>query len=336
MKRATIRDIAERCGVSHTIVSAVLNRPWVRSRCSKEKCELIRQTARELHYQTNTLAQAMALQHVPVAALMLRSTGKDNIYREVDFSDRAPRFMWAMQEYQIEVLTVFYRNEEEQVERFESLLSRGLIGGVASNIIPFSHRKILKAFRNSGIPYVVFGHPAVPALSVRMKNDYSFVKEAHRRLGTRKCFLMQEENNAQILFPYEDVEDYDRFDYKPVPAVDEITNDPGNLILILGSEFYLRSERKFAHPLILERSLYKYLIPDGVSYALYDPDTVNCEKTGADLLYQWMQGKQPAEQEYRLPDRPPAELVIRDKRNEIKTAAIPISVKDNNHERKTK
>ena len=47
MKRATIRDIAERCGVSHTIVSAVLNRPWVRSRCSKEKCELIRQTARE-------------------------------------------------------------------------------------------------------------------------------------------------------------------------------------------------------------------------------------------------------------------------------------------------
>ena len=154
MKRATIRDIAELCGVSHTIVSAVLNRPWVRSRCSKEKCELIRQTARDLHYQTNTLAQAMALQHVPVAALMLRSTGKDNIYREVDFSDRAPRFMWAMQEYQIEVLTVFYRNEEEQVERFESLLSRGLIGGVASNIIPFSHRKILKAYV---VDYLVVG-----------------------------------------------------------------------------------------------------------------------------------------------------------------------------------
>ena len=30
-------NIAERCGVSHTIVSAVLNRPWVRWRCSKEK-----------------------------------------------------------------------------------------------------------------------------------------------------------------------------------------------------------------------------------------------------------------------------------------------------------
>ena len=311
MKRATIRDIAERCGVSHTIVSAVLNRPWVRSRCSKEKCELIRKTARELHYQTNTLAQAMALQHVPVVALMLRSVGENKIYREIDFADRAPRFMWAMQEHQIEVLMVFYRDEEEQIERFESLRSRGLIGGVASNIIPFSHRKILKAFRNSGMPYVVFGHLSSPGLCVREKTDYSFVKEAHRRLGTRKCFLMQEENNEQILFPFEDNEDYDRFNYEPVPAVDEITNDPGNLILILGAEFYLRSERKFANPLILERSIYKYLIPKGISCALYDDGSDSCEKTGADLLYQWMQGTQPAEQEYCLPGKTLAELIFR-------------------------
>jgi len=311
MKRATIRDIAERCGVSHTIVSAVLNRPWVRSRCSKEKCELIRKTAGELHYQTNTLAQAMALQHVPVVALMLRSVGENKIYREIDFADRAPRFMWAMQEHQIEVLMVFYRNEEEQIERFESLRSRGLIGGVASNIIPFSHQKILKAFRNSGMPYVIFGHLSSPGLCIRARNDYSFVKEAHRRLGTRKCFLMQEENNEQILFPFKDNDDYDRFNYEPVPAVDEITDDPENLILILGAEFYLRSERKFAHPLILERSIYKYLIPKGISCALYDDDSDSCEKTGADLLYGWMQGNQPAEQEYLLPGSPPAELIFR-------------------------
>ena len=308
MKRATIRDIAERCGVSHTVVSAVLNRPWVRSRCSKEKCELIRKTARELHYQTNTLAQAMVLQHVPVVALMLRSMGEDKIYREIDFSDRAPKFMRAMQEHQIEVLTVFYRDEAEQLERFESLRSRGLIGGVASNIIPFSHRKILKAFKDSGMPYVVFGHLASPGLCVRVRNDYSFVKEAHRRLGTRKCFLLQEENNGQILFPYEDIDDYDRFDYDPIPAVDEITGNPENLILVLGAEYYLRSQCRFAHPFILERLIYKYLIPDGVSYALYDSPVGSCEKTGADLLYKWMQGDPPPEQEFCLSDNKPAEL----------------------------
>lgn len=312
MKRTTIRDIANHCGVSPTIVSAVLNNPW-RARCSQEKIKLIQKTAKELHYSPNALAQAMVSKRVPVVALMLCSTVHNRIYRDAYFSEDAPRFVYTMQGHKIEVLLIFYRDEQEQIERFESLLKKGLIGGVASNIIPFSHKVFLTVLKDSKIPYVIFGHTTTPGLCVYSKKRYSFVADAHKHFGTKKCYLLMEQDDKQMLYPYEDNDDYDQFDYEPVAAVDEITNDPQNLILILGAEYYLRSKRKFTNPFIIERINYKYLIPSGISYALYDQASDGCEVFGAKLLIEWIQGKKPEEQAYCLPGNKLLEIFLADK-----------------------
>ena len=308
MKRVTIRDIAERCGVSPTVVSAVLNRPDVRPRCSSEKCELIRKTAQELHYQLNILARSMVLQHVPVVALLLHSGSVSMTYANDYFSERSSMFVYAMEKYQIEVLLVFYHDETEQLKRFESLHSKGLIGGVASNLIPGSHHEFPAALRNSGMPYVQFGDAGEHFLAIRMNSYYPFTEEYHKRFGTNRCFLMQELNGVPVLYPYKNRPEYNRFDHEPIPVSDTITADPENLILILGAEYYLRSRRKFAHPLIVHRIQYKYLLPPGVSYALYDVYEGQCENLAAKLLAEWMRGNPPVEQEYCLPCNDPVEL----------------------------
>ena len=160
MKRTTIRDIANHCGVSPTIVSAVLNNPW-RARCSQEKIKLIQKTAKELHYSPNALAQAMVSKRVPVVALMLLSGGHNRIYRDAYFSEDAPRFVYTMQGHKIEVLLIFYRDEQEQIERFESLLKKGLythwnIGNInnAKSIIPIMNPMFGKiALKHDNHPY---------------------------------------------------------------------------------------------------------------------------------------------------------------------------------------
>ena len=300
MKRATIRDIAERCGVSPTVVSAVLNRPFARSRCSKEKCELIRKTAKEMDYHPNVLARAMVSQQVPVVALMLYSSGERQNYRSDYLSETVPTFVHAVEDLQMEVIVVFYRDEEEQLRRFEALRNKGMIGGVASNLIPSSHHRILEAFHNSGLPCVVLGHTGEPTLNIRFGDYYSFVPEYHAKFGTKRCYLMLEEDEKPVLYPYENVEFFDRFNHSPIPATDRITADPENLILILGAEFYLRSPRKFAHPLIVETENYEYLIPPGIHYAVYSRYNGICERKAAMMLSEWMKGNPPEKREYRF------------------------------------
>ena len=57
--KTTIRDVAERAGVSAMAVSAVLNGAGRNVKVSPEKAELIRKIARELRYQPNHLARSL-------------------------------------------------------------------------------------------------------------------------------------------------------------------------------------------------------------------------------------------------------------------------------------
>ncbi|NLF93443.1 MAG: LacI family transcriptional regulator, partial [Oligosphaeraceae bacterium] len=177
MAKPTICDIAERCGISPTVVSAVLNRPGARSRCSLETRALIEQTARELNYWPNLLAQSMVLRHVPVVALMLHKPQSSAYYGSRYFSTLAAALNFSLRERSLEILLSFYRNEDEQIERFRSLLSNGLIGGVISNLVPANNARFIRAVQESSLPYVVLGHPAVPALSLRDSIQIFYYRE---------------------------------------------------------------------------------------------------------------------------------------------------------------
>ncbi len=59
--RVTVRDVAERAGVSAMAVSAVLNGAGGRKvTVTAEKAERIREAARELRYQPNHMARTSA------------------------------------------------------------------------------------------------------------------------------------------------------------------------------------------------------------------------------------------------------------------------------------
>ncbi|MBE6374202.1 MAG: LacI family transcriptional regulator [Lentisphaerae bacterium] len=55
---ATLKDIAALCGVTPTVVSAVLNHRKGTVSCSEKKRRLIEKTAAELHYHVNSMARS--------------------------------------------------------------------------------------------------------------------------------------------------------------------------------------------------------------------------------------------------------------------------------------
>lgn len=59
MKKVSIKDIAQKAGVSNATVSLVLSGKVKKGRVSKETTELIREIAKELNYQPNNLARSL-------------------------------------------------------------------------------------------------------------------------------------------------------------------------------------------------------------------------------------------------------------------------------------
>ncbi|RYG27070.1 LacI family transcriptional regulator [bacterium] len=75
--RVTIRDVAERAGVSAMAVSAVLNGAGGRKvTVTPEKAERIRQAARELRYQPNHLARSLRNNRTAQVALVFQNFGR--------------------------------------------------------------------------------------------------------------------------------------------------------------------------------------------------------------------------------------------------------------------
>lgn len=293
MSRTTLKDIARACGVTPTLVSAVVNGRLGRITCVSEKKRLILETARKMGYQPNIFARSMVKKHVPVAALMFNMTEANRVRGSGYFARRAAALTFGLEKHQIESLLVFYRSEEEQIEKFDALRSKGLIGGVISNLIPGACMNFVPFLIGSGVPYVIMGRPKVPAVSVSPDGRCAFVGRCLEHVGARRAFLYQEMENVPVLFPWYDRSDYYRFDYAPVPAEESLTADPENLVVFLGADYLLRSPLRFAHPFIAEQEDFEYLIPAGIPYALFRASASNSEKA-VQLLADWMlDGKAP-------------------------------------------
>ena len=294
MSRTTLKDIARACGVTPTLVSAVVNGRLGKITCVPEKKRLILETARKLGYRPNVFARSMVKKAVPVAALMFNMTEANRLRGSGYFAQRAAALTFGLEKYQIESLLVFYRSEEEQIEKFDALRSKGLIGGVISNLIPGANMKFVPFLVGSGVPYVIMGRPRIPAVSVSPEGRCAFVGQCLEHVGARRAFLYQEMENVPVLFPWHDLPDYYRFDYAPLVAEESVTADPENLIVFLGTDYFLRSPLRCAHPFIAEEEQLEYLIPAGIPYALFRSSGSNSERA-VQILAGWMLGgKAPA------------------------------------------
>ena len=297
VNKVTIRDIAERCGVTPTVVSAVLNGSGRRSRCSAEKHSLIVKTAAEMNYQPNIFARSMVTRKVPLVLLMLHLDSHNLVYGSRYFAESVAGAGSILNENDLELTLVLYRNQEEQISRFTDLARKGLIGGVIAHVTPGQNGDFIRALLESKLPYVLQGETDIPAVSVMpfASENNSLYAEAQKRYGAEKIFIHQAETGQDALFPYYDIPGYSRFHYAPIAPTPELTGDPKNMIVSLGYEYYLHlnNRMKIASPVVNERQKFEFLIPEGVP-KLISEDAPDCISEAAKLLVQWqIHGKEP-------------------------------------------
>ena len=286
---ATLKDIASRCGVTPTVVSAVLNHRKGTVCCSEKKRRLIEKTAAELHYHVNIMARSIVQQRIPIVALMFHKNQVRDKIMDRYFAATASELNFQLLQYDLESLLAFYRSEEEQIGRFQSLVNTGLIGGVISNLIPDSNASFVQALQASGIPYVLLGTPQIPAVSIRAAHGMPSapVQKLIRHVHAGNCYLHRMFDGEHLLALY-------RKRSAPVwdiPVSPELTENPENLILSYGAEFYwkLKQLMTVANPAIVEEQGFEYLIPPGIPYLLAagDPSAGRPARAAA-LLSDWM------------------------------------------------
>jgi len=286
---ATLKDIALRCGVTPTVVSAVLNHRNGTVCCSEKKRRLIEKTAAELHYHVNIMARSIVQQRIPIVALMFRKNQVRDKIMDRYFSATASELNFELLQYNLESLLAFYRSEEEQIGRFQSLVHTGLIGGVISNLIPDSNALFVQALQSSGIPYVLLGTPQIPAVALRVGHGMptSLMRKLIRHVHAKNCYLHRKIDGEHLLALYQE-EIPPAWD---IPVTPELAGNPENLILSYGVEFYwkLKSAMKVANPAIIEEKGFEYLIPSGVPYLLsVGNSSAGRPARAAALLSDWM------------------------------------------------
>ncbi|MBQ9336612.1 MAG: LacI family DNA-binding transcriptional regulator [Lentisphaeria bacterium] len=302
---ATLKDIAALCGVTPTVVSAVLNHRKGTICCSEKKRRQIEKTAAELQYHVNIMARSIVQQRIPIVALMFHRKQVRAQFMDRYFSSTASELNFQLLQHNLESLLAFYRSEEEQIERFQSLMQTGLIGGVISNLIPEKNAGFIRVLQASGVPYVLLGTPQIPAVALRVGHGIPWgpVQKLLRHVHAENCYLHRMFDGEHLLALH-------RKGRPPewnIPVSPDLTEDPDNLILSYGAEFYwkLRQCMTVAKPAIVEERGFEYLIPQGVPclFAVRAPSEGRPAKAAA-MLTDWMKrGIVPPPQVITMPTR---------------------------------
>ena len=189
-KKVTLKDIACRCEVSPTVVSAVINGRQGRISCSPSKRQQILQTTKELNYHVNIFARTMKMQQVPIVGMMLHCDAQHmtNPGRPSTFVEYAhARLTLAFNRNNLEVVFIPYFSEAEQLTRLDKLNGYGLIGGIVTNIIPESHQRICRYLAESGLPYMVLGKPLADDIYCTYSISTALEKKVMEIAAAQEC-----------------------------------------------------------------------------------------------------------------------------------------------------
>ncbi len=307
-KKVTLKDIADRCGVTPTVVSAVLNGRSGRISCSAEKRELILRTAKELDYQVNIFARSIKIKHVPIVGLMLHLSEDEASNGLSSYVNNCLTNMtFAFNKHHLEVLFIPYSTEREQLERLKNLTGNGLIGGVVTNIIPESHKKICNYLASSPLPYMVLGAPLVGNIYCAYPRtptlDCKLVELARMR-GCRKSCQATLQDSKLMFRPYPFTNGY--MWHTPPLTPEQIQAEKDNAFFAVMGTAVLNRLKKEAfvprHFILVESFAFSHLIPENT-------DVILVSETASDMqivtyaensLYKWLeQGITP--EKYAMP-----------------------------------
>jgi LacI family transcriptional regulator len=165
MKKVSLSDIADRLGISKTVVSLVLNGKGKESRISDELREKVMEVAKELNYQPNLIARGLR-------------TGKTNTIGLIIADLANPFFGKLGREIENEAAVAGYRvmfcSTDEKVEKFEhqlNMLVQELVDGLIISP-PAGSEEQINVLEKSGKPYVLIDRyfPNINSNSVIIDN----------------------------------------------------------------------------------------------------------------------------------------------------------------------
>ena len=158
--KPTLKGIAAELKVSAMTVSLVLSGKD-NGRVSAELAEKIRQTARQMGYRENRLAQAMRTGVIPLIALCIYEAKDGSAAPNLYWFDLLSSAKHTFAAEKMEVLFITYGSVEELEERITILRDANMIGGVISNLdIPGKDGEICRVLQDSGLPCALFGEPS--------------------------------------------------------------------------------------------------------------------------------------------------------------------------------
>jgi DNA-binding LacI/PurR family transcriptional regulator len=156
----TIKDIAEKAGVSFGVAAAVLRNKKCNIRFSQATGEKVHRIANELNYHPNLLAQAIVSGKTPLVVISLHLENFNIRETHYYLHDHLLTASMSLHEAGFEMIFLPYKNHEEQVERLRSLLDGKLASGVISNFIPNEDAVLTEYLKSKNTPCVILGkHP---------------------------------------------------------------------------------------------------------------------------------------------------------------------------------
>lgn len=286
----TLKDIAARCGVSATVVSAVLNHRNGRIGCSADRRQQIFEVASKLGYRPNLLARSMVLRRSPIVAVMLNLTSSQFISGpNVYFTELFPPLVFKLNEHNLEAIFAPYRDESDQLERLERLYKEGLVGGIITNLMPGNYQRIAKKISEINLPYMILGYPyGFDCHCVYTASSFEWLPEYKKKHGIKDSFyLTQFLGNlrlAKIPFP----EDY-YWISEPISIDHSILQNPENLIICAGYSLFYKLPVIPHNVIIIESQANSHNLPEGVP-AIISKSSEQSEKVDlvAKNLADWM------------------------------------------------
>jgi len=181
MGKVSIKDIAQKLGISNATVSIVLSGKMKEGRVSKDLIQKIRITAKDMNYEPNILARGLRMGKSLTIGLIVADISNP-FFGQLAFQiqEHAEKFGYS-------VIITNTNESENKMEKMISILKSRQVDGLI--IVPTDHgESAIEQLTNSSIPFVLLDRnfPSIPTSHV-VVNNYHASKEATRYLIKDGC-----------------------------------------------------------------------------------------------------------------------------------------------------
>ena len=171
---ATLKDVAERAGVTVTTVSRMLNN---RVKISPKTLEKINRAIKELDYQPNELARSLSKKNSQMIGLIIATANNYFFCKVINIIERYT----AMYGYKL-LLCISNHEKEKEIEYFSMLKAHKVAG-----VILASHTQDLDQYLNFSAPIIAFDRTLSPHIPSVCSDNYNGGVLAAKHFLEKRC-----------------------------------------------------------------------------------------------------------------------------------------------------